>query len=111
MEKENKNMNNFDIDALTDEELEQYLKSIIDARGKRRKAQQEKELAERRRQEEELRARRKERAKEVEEAFKVVYEKQKEADSLMKAFIRDYGYFHATISQKKDSPSLWDIIF
>lgn len=111
MEKENKNMVNLNFDTLSDEQLEWCQNAVLKAQEARRKAQQAKELAERERKEEALRLRRKERAKEVEDAYKEVYEKQKKADDLMRAFIEDYGYFHTTIDHVKANPSLWDIFF
>lgn len=55
------------------------------------------------------RAKRESRAKEVEEAFKLAAEAQKEANELLRAFVKDYGSFHTTI---KDAPtSIFDSLF
>ena len=56
-----------------------------------------KKIEERKRAEEKLKKEtRAKRAKEVEEALKVANEAQTKAITLLKAFIKDYGYFHAS---------------
>ena len=110
MEKE-KNMTTFDVDALTDEELERYQNSIRQEQIARRKAQQEKALAERKQKQEELANARKERAKEVEDAFKAAHEAQKKADDLLDKFCKDYREgFHFTVRNEHPA-SLFDIFF
>jgi uncharacterized protein YcbK (DUF882 family) len=56
-----------------------------------------------------LKAQREERAKAVEEAFKVAGEAQKQANKLLNEFIRDYGSYHTSV--KEAVPSLWDTFF
>lgn len=102
---------NFDIDALTDEELERYQNSIRQEQIARRKAQQEKALAERKQKQEELANARKERAKEVEDAFKAAHEAQKKANDLLDKFVKDYREgFHFTIRNEHPA-SLFDVFF
>ena len=110
MEQNNNNTTNFYVGALSDEELEKYKNIILETQAQRRKEKREKELAEQKRKAEELKNKRKERAKEVEEAYKEACEKQKKADELMRAFIRDYGYFHATIGEAQRGTSLLDFL-
>jgi hypothetical protein len=56
-----------------------------------------------------LKAQREQRAKEVEDAFKIAAEAQKKANELLNAFVKDYGSFHTTM---KDAPvSFWDAFF
>lgn len=57
-----------------------------------------------------LTEKRKERAKEVEEAFKNVREAQKHYDELLKAFVKDYGSFHMSFSESGASDTLSDIL-
>jgi hypothetical protein len=56
-----------------------------------------------------LKAQREERAKAVEEAFKVANETQKQANKLLNEFIKDYGSYHTSV--KEAVPSLWDAFF
>ena len=52
------------------------------------------------------------RAKAVEDAYKLANEKQAEADKLMREFIKDYGSFHTTVKDVKPSfTSLIDYFF
>ena len=52
------------------------------------------------------------RAKAVEDAYKLANEKQAEADELMREFIKDYGCFHTTVKDVKPSfTSLIDYFF
>lgn len=55
-------------------------------------ARKERELAEA-----EKKAKREERAKEVEEALKFALEAQKEANEKLEAFCKDYGTFHTSL--------------
>ena len=55
-------------------------------------ARKERELAEA-----EKKAKREERAKEVEEALKLALEAQKEANEKLEAFCKDYGTFHTSL--------------
>lgn len=56
-----------------------------------------------------LKAQREERAKTVEEAFKVASEAQKQANKLLSEFIKDYGSYHTSV--KEAIPSLWETFF
>jgi regulator of protease activity HflC (stomatin/prohibitin superfamily) len=52
------------------------------------------------------------RAKAVEDAYKLANEKQAEADKLMREFIKDYGSFHTTVKDVKPGfTSLIDYFF
>lgn len=56
-----------------------------------------------------LKAQREQRAKEVEDAFKVAYDDTKRAYELLSAFVKDYGAYHTSI---KDVPvSMLDALF
>lgn len=56
-----------------------------------------------------LKAQREQRAKEVEDAFKVAYDDTKRAYELLNAFVKDYGAYHTSI---KDVPvSMLDALF
>lgn len=48
---------------------------------------------------ENLKAKRAERAKEVEDAFQAARVAQKAADEMLEKFLKDYGSFHTTIKQ------------
>ena len=51
------------------------------------------------------------RAKEVEEAYKIAHEAYKQADQLMEKFLQDYGSFHSTVKEVQPSINNWfDII-
>ena len=49
-----------------------------------------------------------ERAKEVEDAYKAAVTAKKEYDTLLKAFLKDYGSFHATFKDVDPFFSLFD---
>lgn len=52
------------------------------------------------------------RAKAVEEAYKVAHEKYAEADKLMNEFLKDYGSFHSTVKDVQPTfTSLFDYFF
>jgi len=53
---------------------------------------------------EKIAAERKERAAEVEEAFKAIQEAKKAYDKKLEAFIKDYGNFHLTIKTGEGNP-------
>lgn len=56
-----------------------------------------------------LKAQREQRAKEVEDAFKVAHDDTKKAYELLNAFVKDYGSYHTSI---KNVPiSIWDAFF
>ena len=70
------------------------------------------EVAEMQKKKDELKAKRADRAKEVEDAYKAALEAQKEADKLMKAFVKDYGSFHMSLHDTLPGyTSLIDYIF
>lgn len=66
-----------------------------------------KEQIEKEKQAEEAKAKRALRAKEVEEAFKLVEQTSTAAKKLLNEFIRDYGTYHTTITGK----SLFSMVF
>lgn len=66
-----------------------------------------KEQIEKEKQAEEAKAKRALRAKEVEEAFKLVEQTNTTARKLLNEFIRDYGTYHTTITGK----SLFSMVF
>lgn len=53
---------------------------------------------------EELANTRKERAKEVEDAYKAILEAQKHYRDLLNAFVKDYGSFHMTLHTGDGNP-------
>lgn len=53
---------------------------------------------------EELTNARKERAKEVEDAYKTILEAQKHYRELLNAFVKDYGSFHMTLRTGDGNP-------
>lgn len=61
--------------------------------------------------EKELREKRKERAKEVEDALKAVTEAQKKFVDLKREFIKDYGSWHVSFSTNGDISSFFDDLF
>lgn len=68
-------------------------KALVEAETAIKKAEEQKKLIEK-----EKREKRSARAKEVEDALKVANEAQAKAVALLKAFTKDYGYFHASYS-------------
>lgn len=69
-----------------------------------KKAAEEKALAEAKAKEEALAATRKERAKEVEDAFKAILEAQKHYNEVKDNFLKDYGSFHMTVKTGDGNP-------
>ena len=53
---------------------------------------------------------RKERAKEVEDAFKVVKEAQKKYNKLLSTFVKDYGAFHMTLATEDTFDDIFDFL-
>lgn len=81
--------------------------SLIEDEEKVAKEQEEKEAKAK-----QLKEERANRAKAVEDAYKLANEKQAEADKLMREFIKDYGSFHTTVKDVKPSfTSLIDYFF
>ena len=68
------------------------------------KAAQEKALAEAKAKKEQLAAVRKDRAAEVENAYKAILEAQKIYREKLDAFVKDYGSFHMTINTGEGNP-------
>lgn len=69
-----------------------------------KKAAEEKALAEVKAKKEALAATRKERAKEVEDAFKAILEAQKHYNEVKNKFLEDYGSFHMTVKTGDGNP-------
>ena len=69
-----------------------------------KKAAEEKALAEAKARQEALVANRKERATEVEDAYKAILEAQKVYREKLDAFVKDYGSFHMTIKTGDSNP-------
>lgn len=65
---------------------------------------------ERKIKEKQLREERGNRAKEVEEAYKIANEAQKKANKLLADFIKDYGSFHTSITEV-DLPGYFDMVW
>lgn len=53
---------------------------------------------------------RKERAKEVESAFKAVKEAQKKYNKLLSNFVKDYGAFHMTLATEDTFDDIFDLL-
>ena len=61
---------------------------------------------------EELKAARKERAQEVEDAYKAIREAQKKYSELLRNFVKDYGSYHFSYTEKNPNDwffSFWDM--
>lgn len=69
-----------------------------------KKAKEEKALAEVKAKKEKLTAERKERAVEVENAYKAILEAQKVYREKLNAFVKDYGSFHMTVRTGENNP-------
>ena len=65
---------------------------------------EEKALVERKAKNEKLTAKRKERAAEVENAYKAILEAQKVYREKLDAFVKDYGSFHMTVRTGENNP-------
>lgn len=78
---------------------EQYDKELAE-----KKAAEEKALVEAKAKKEALVAARKERANEVEEAYKAILAAQKAYREKLDAFVKDYGSFHMTIKTGDGNP-------
>lgn len=77
---------------------------VFDKEQAERKAAAEKALAEAKAKKEELAKTRKERAQEVEEAYKSILDAQKNYRKVLDAFVRDYGSFHMTLRTGEGNP-------
>lgn len=75
----------------------------------RAEKEHEEKIAKAKREAEALAQTRKERAKEVEEAYRLVIEASNRYYELRNAFIKDYGSFHMTISKKNPIFSWFDL--
>lgn len=72
----------------------------------------DKEKAAEKAKKEELTAKRKERAAEVDDAFKAILEAKKVYKEKLDAFVKDYGAFHCTVRTGEDNPfNLFDTFF
>ena len=78
---------------------EQFEKELAE-----KKAAEEKALAEAKAKKEALAAARKERAAEVEEAYKAILAAQKVYREKLDAFVKDYGSFHMTVKTGDGNP-------
>ena len=105
------NTTQINVEGLGEEELAKLAKQVEERRLFLKKEAEERALEESRKKKAELSAARKERAKEVEDAYKEAEKARKKADDLMKQFITDYGYFHATFDRPVSFPSIWDMFF
>ena len=86
---------------------EQFEKELAE-----KKAAEEKALVEAKAKKEALAAARKERAKEVEDAFKAIFEAQKHYNEVKNKFLEDYGSFHMTIKTGDGNPfNLFNSLF
>lgn len=75
-----------------------------------KKAEEEKALAEAKAKKEALVANRKERATEVEEAYKAILKAQKVYKEKLDSFVKDYGSFHMTLHSGENNPfDLFDL--
>ena len=58
-----------------------------------------------------LKEKRTERAKEIEDAYKVLVDAQKRYNELVNQFVKDYGSFHMTYNGEKPIVDLWENLF
>ena len=59
---------------------------------------------------EKLKQQRATRAKEVEDAIKKAYEAKSQADKLLSEFIKDYGFYHSTITEIPEDNKIYNPI-
>ena len=86
------------------EKLGKYYDSVEDCEAAEK--EYEEKLAAKKKQKEEKSKERKLRANEVQDAFTAYKEAEKTYYKLRNAFIKDYGYYHATYSSTDETPNL-----
>lgn len=59
---------------------------------------------------EKLKQQRATRAKQVEDAIKKAYEAKSQADKLLSEFIKDYGFYHSTITERPEETKIYNPI-